>query len=107
MIKWKDSGGQKGKSGYNKRLPIVWSPELQSIIDDVIDTLQNPPVMAYPDFDKPFILNTDASGYGLGAVLYQQQGDDLRVISYASRTLNEAESKYHLHSGKLEFLALK
>ena len=63
--------------------------------------------MAYPDFDKPFILNCDASGFGLGAVLYQQQEDDLRVISYASRTLTETERNYHLHSGKLEFLALK
>ena len=115
MIKWKDSsglgskGGKKGKSGggYDKRAPIVWSDMLQAIIDDVIDTLKSPSVMAYPDFDKPFILNCDASGYGLGAVLYQQQGDDLRVISYASRTLTETENNYHLHSGKLEFLALK
>ena len=115
LIKWKDSsglgdkGGKKGKSGggYDKRAPIVWSDTLQAIIDDVIDTLKSPSVMAYPDFDKPFILNCDASGYGLGAVLYQQQGDDLRVISYASRTLTEAENNYHLHSGKLEFLALK
>ena len=63
--------------------------------------------MAYPNFDSPFILNCDASGLGLGAVLYQQQGDKLRVISYASRTLTEAEQNYFLHSGKLEFLALK
>ena len=115
LIKWKDSpglgskGGKKGKSGggYDKRAPVVWSDTLQAIIDDVIDTLQSPSVMAYPDFDKPFILNCDASGHGLGAVLYQQQGDDLRVISYASRTLSETEKNYHLHSGKLEFLALK
>ena len=30
-----------------------------------------------------------------------------RVISYASRTLSDAEKNYHLHSGELEFLALK
>eukprot|EP00795_Rhopilema_esculentum_P000922 gene922-10677_t len=63
--------------------------------------------MAYPDFSIPFVLHTDASQEGLGAVLYQKQQGKMRVIGYASRTLSPAERKYHLHSGKLEFLALK
>ena len=54
-------------------------------------------------------MNTDASAVGLGAVLYQKKEDEKspRVISYASRTLTPAEQNYYLHSGKLEFLALK
>ena len=59
--------------------------------------------MAYPDFSLPFILHTDASEVGLGAVLYQKQNGKMRVIGYAFRTLNPAEQKYLLHSGKLEF----
>ena len=99
---------QEGKR-YDKRKAVVWTGELQGLVNDVIDILQSPQVMAYPDFHSPFILNTDASGVGLGAVLYQKQGDEQlnRVISYASRTLSPAENNYHLHSGKLEFLALK
>lgn len=47
------------------------------------------------------------SEQGLGAVLYQRQEGKLRVIAYGLRTLSPAEKKYRLHSGKLEFLALK
>ena len=107
----KKSGGEVKveKKGYDKRRVIQWDSSLQARVDDVINILQSPAIMAFPDFEAPFILHTDASGTGLGAVLYQKQGDSKvnRVISYASRTLNNAEKNYHLHSGKLEFLALK
>ena len=63
--------------------------------------------MAYPCFNDPFVLHTDASEVGLGAVLYQKQNGALKVIAYGSRTLSPAEKNDHLHSGKLEFLALK
>ena len=63
--------------------------------------------MAFPDYNEPFIVHTDASCEGLGAVLYQRQQGKMHVISYGSRTLNLAEKNYLYHSGKLEFLALK
>ena len=63
--------------------------------------------MAYSNFEKPFVVHTDASKDGLGAVLYHHRNDILRVVAYGSRTLTPAEKNYHLHSGKLEFLALK
>ena len=113
LIKWKGevsptkTGKSSAKSGYDKKRSVLWSDELQKLVDGVIDTLKSPQVMAYPDYGQPFVLNCDASGYGLGAVLYQRQDEKMRVISYASRTLTDAEKNYHLHSGKLEFLALK
>ena len=63
--------------------------------------------MAYPDYSLPFILYTDASHDGLGADLYLRKAGKIRMIGFASRTLTPAEEKYHLHSGKLKFLALK
>ena len=55
---------------------------------------------------KHFVLHTDASTTGLGAVLYQKQEDGKeRVIAYASHTLNKSEWNYNAY--KLEFLALK
>ena len=59
------------------------------------------------DFSKPFIVHTDASQEGLGAALYQVQDGETRIISLASRTLTPSERNYFMHSGKLEFLALK
>ncbi|KAL0199247.1 hypothetical protein M9458_007787, partial [Cirrhinus mrigala] len=89
------------------RHPVVWEDKHQQSLDRLIDLLTSPPVLAYPDFDAPFVLHTDASEQGLGAVLYQRQEGRLRVIAYGSRTLSPAEKNYRLHSGKLEFLALK
>ena len=63
-------------------------------------------VFAFTDFHKPFLLETDASGDGLGTVLSQKQEDDhYHPVTYASCGLKGGELRYH--SSKLEFLALK
>ena len=63
-------------------------------------------ILAFPDFNKPFLLETDASRRGLGAVLSHKQADGrYHPIAYASRVMNETEQRYH--SNKQEFLALK
>ena len=69
------------------------------------EKLSTPPVLAYADFKLPFLLHTDASVDGLGAVLYQVQDGIERVIAYASRGLRNSERNYPAH--KLEFLCLK
>ena len=87
--------------------PISWDSSHQSALESLIMYLTMPPILAYPDYTKPFVLHTDASEQGLGAVLYQKQDGVMRVISYGSRTLNKAQRNYQRHSRKLEFLALK
>jgi transposase InsO family protein len=82
-----------------------WDDVHQRAFDTLIDLCCSAPVLAYADFTSSFELHTDASGIGLGAVLYQNQDGKERVIAYASRGLSPAERNYPAH--KLEFLALK
>lgn len=107
----KDNHKKKGAGRQSAQLPpshpVQWTEIHQEILDKLVSQLTNPPIMAYPDLEKPFILHVDASEEGLGAVLYQRQYGALRVIAYGSRTLSATEKNYKLHSGKLEFLALK
>lgn len=91
----------------SSKTPVYWTPAHSAVVSRLVDMLTSPPILAYPNYDLPFVLHTDASNEGLGAVLYQQQGNKLRVIAYGPRTLTPDEKNYHLHSSKLEFLALK
>ena len=86
---------------------VEWTGEHQVALQELIKHSTSPPIMAYPDPSLPYILHVDASQKGLGAVLYQRQEGKLRVIAYGSRTLTRSERNYHMHSGRLEFLALK
>ena len=64
------------------------------------------PVLIFLDFDKPFLLETDASGEGLGAMSSQKQDDGCyHPVAFGSHALTPSEQNYH--SSKLEFLALK
>ncbi|KAL1278265.1 hypothetical protein QQF64_024938 [Cirrhinus molitorella] len=54
------------------RTPVEWKNEHQRTLETLIDMLMKPPVLAYPDFNLPFTLHTDASEKGLGAILYQR-----------------------------------
>lgn len=56
--------------------------------------LTNDPILQYPDFDKDFILTTDASNFAIGAVLSQGVIGSDKPIAYASRTLNSSEINY-------------
>ena len=89
----------------NKKTPFVWTEKQQDAFDTLRDKLMNPPVLAYADYRLPFKLHTDASTSGLGAVLYQHQEGQDRVVAYASRSLKTSERNYPAHN--LEFLALK
>ena len=96
------SGDNKDKKSEHVDL----SPEAREAFDCLKAACLQAPILSFPDFNKPFLLETDASGRGLGAVLSQKQADGRYYsIAYASRVMNETEQRYH--SNKQEFLALK
>ena len=84
---------------------IKWTEEHWSSLENLLIHVTSPPILAFSDFQLPFILRTNASAKGLGCALYQIQENQLGVLGYGSRTLVAAENKYH--STKLEFLAIK
>ena len=96
------SGNNKDKKSEHVNL----SPEALEAFDRLKAACLQAPILAFPDFDKPFLLETDASGRGLGAVLSQKQADGwYHPIAYASQVMNETEQRYH--SNKQQFLTLK
>ncbi len=97
----------KSKGQPSPNTPITWTQTHQEALNTLIDHLTEPPILAYPDLSLQFVLHCDASQDGFGAILYQKQKGKMSVIAYGSRTLTPPEKNYHMHSGKLEFLALK
>lgn len=78
-----------------KGTQFTWSPECQGVFEELKERLITPPVLAYPDFKRDFVLETDASVHGIGAVLAQYQDDgNLHPVSYASRALSASEKNY-------------
>lgn len=100
-------GVKKGKTP-RRALGPVWTAECEEKFCQLKKALVSAPVLAYADFQRPFVLEIDASHAGLGAVLSQEHGGKLRPIAYASRALRPTERNMQNYSSmKLEFLALK
>lgn len=71
-----------------------WSEECSAAFRVLKNALTIEPVLGYPDQTSPFVVHTDASDVGLGAVLTQKQGSETRTIAFASRSLSSAEKNY-------------
>ena len=79
----------EGTPSQKKKFKVHWGPEQQEAFETLQRLCTESPVLAYADFKAPFILHTDGSGEGVGAVLYQVQEVKQRVIAYASRSLSK------------------
>ena len=72
-----------------------WDKDCQEAFEELKRKLMTKPILCYPDFEREFHIHTDASKFGLGAVLTQtDESGKEKVIMYLSRTLNKAERQY-------------
>eukprot|EP00112_Aurelia_sp_Birch-Aquarium-sp1_P022168 Seg6151.1 transcript_id=Seg6151.1/GoldUCD/mRNA.D3Y31 product="Retrovirus-related Pol polyprotein from transposon 297" protein_id=Seg6151.1/GoldUCD/D3Y31 len=74
-----------------------WTNEENTSFEHLKELLMQSPILCCPDFNKPFVLQTDASNHGLGAVLTQEQDGVEVAIAYASRQLKLHVSYQTIH----------
>lgn len=88
----------------NKEAKFEWTDACQESFQNLKSALTSEPILQYPDFNKPFVLTTDASNVAISSVLSQDENGKDFPVSYYSRTLNKAEQNYST-TGK-ELLAI-
>lgn len=77
-----------------KNSKFIWTNDCSKAFATLKNHLVSAPILNCPDFSLPFVLQTDASAFGIGAVLTQPHPDGERVICYASRSLSRNERNY-------------
>ena len=87
-----------------KGVAFEWGERQQESFEKLRKCLITAPVLAHPNYEKPWIIRADASGYAIGAVLSQEHDGQERPVAYWGRKLSDAETRYHIT--ELEALAV-
>ncbi|KAL1278989.1 hypothetical protein QQF64_025662 [Cirrhinus molitorella] len=101
VLKWLAETGLKVKLGKCCFLQVIRCQcrgFLLTLISQLKEKLTTAPVLGFADFSYPFILETDASQNGLGAIMYQKQGEEKRIIAYV---ITDNNPLCHLQTIKL------
>ena len=80
-----------------KDTPFVWTDKQQLAFETLKQKLCEEPLLQRPDFSKPFILTTDASGYAIVSILSPGKIGQDKPIAYTSRTLSDSERKFETY----------
>ena len=73
---------------------LVWTDVHDQAFRTLKQCVSSPPVLRLPDVSKPFILQTDASSEGIGAILLQKEGQIKHPVAFASKKLLPREKNY-------------
>ena len=77
-----------------KNKVVTWTDEYEAIYTKIRGILESELVLSYPNFEHPFQIATDASNYGVGAVLYQEYDGKTHYIAFGARALSKSERNY-------------
>ena len=77
-----------------KQKVVVWTPELAAIYTKIRNILESDLILSYPNWNHPFQVATDASNFGVGAVLYQEYDGKTHYISFGAKALSTSERNY-------------
>lgn len=83
-------------SNGKKSPPFQWTPEADAAFNALKECLVSAPVLSCPVYSEPFEVHTDASNYGVGAMLTQTMNGKEHPIAYMSRSLTSAEKNYSI-----------
>ena len=78
-----------------------WSTAQHQAFNRLKLALTTAPVLKLPDFERQFVVTTDASDAAVGAILEQDFGNGLQPVAFASRKLNNAEMRYSAYEREL------
>ena len=86
-----------------KNVKFIWSKETQDAFDNIKSRFSSAPVLAYPNRELPFMVETDSSNFAIGAILSQTLYSDNKVhaVAFFSRSLNSAERNYPIYDKEL------
>jgi hypothetical protein len=88
-----------------KDKPFEWTDKCREALETLIQMVISAPVLAFPDLERPFELEVDASAFAVGAILFQRDDQGRkRDVGYFSKALNPAERNYDIWDR--EFLAV-
>ena len=84
-----------------QNIDSIWNARAEHAFETLKHALCTAPVLQLPDFERVFVVHTDASEVAIGAVLQQDFGRGLQPIAYESRKLNDAERRYSAYEREL------
>ena len=88
-----------------KNVPFVWGKDQQKAFDKLKHLFTSAPILRNPDSNKPFIVETDASNFAVGAVLSQEFDGKLHPVAFLSKSLTKCQRNYQIYDKEL--LAIK